>query len=96
MSNKALWEVLDNYTVSSEEYDYDEFMQYLTDVLGPEYDVEVWDHEDYAASEIAENVICWTNDHAKGKILEDLQVGTWWTEDNEQCYTVVILKTKEV
>lgn len=95
MANKALWEVLDNYTVSSEEFDYEEFIQYLSDVFGDEYDIEVWEN-DSPSGETAGNVICWTNDHCKGKILEDLQVETWWTEDNEESYIVVVLKAKEV
>ena len=96
MANKALWEVLDNYTAPSEEFNYEEFMQYLSDVIGDEYEIEAWDHEDYAASEMSENVICWTSDHSKNKIVRDLQIGTWWSEDSELCYTVVILKTEEV
>jgi len=96
MANKALWEVLDNYTVSAEEFDYDEFIEYLNDVLGDNYEVDIWDHDDFSSGELANNIVGWINDTSKNKIVEDLQAETWWTSDNEKCFTVVVLKIKEV
>ena len=96
MANKVLWQILDNYTVSSEEFDYDEFGQYLLDVVGPEYEVEFWDADDFSGNEAAEDTIGWVSERCKGKIVEDLQIGTWWAKDQGRECIVVILKTKEV
>lgn len=96
MANKALWEVLDNIHVSYDDYDYDVLVDQIQTAVGDEYLIDVWDHDDYAASDIVESVICWTNDNCKNKVLEDLQVGTLWTEEEDKCFTIVILKAKEV
>lgn len=96
MANKALWEVLDNIHISYDDYDYDVLVDQIQTAVGDEYLIDVWDHDDYAASEIVESVICWTNDNCKNKVLKDLQVGTLWTEEEDKCFTIVILKAKEV
>lgn len=96
MANKALWEALDNIHVSYDDYDYDVLVDQIQTAVGDEYLIDVWDHDDYAASDIVESVICWTNDNCKHKVLEDLQVGTLWTEEEDKCFTIVILKAKEV
>lgn len=96
MANQALWEVLDNIHISSSDLYESDFIAMVEAAMGDEYEVEYWDHDDYAACEIAESTIGWINDQAKHKVLEDLQVGTWWTEEEDACYTVVALKTKEI
>ena len=96
MANKALWEVLDNIHISYDDYDYDVLVDQIQTAVGDEYLIDVWDHDDYAASEIVESVICWTNDNCKQKVLEDLHVGTLWTEEEDKCFTIVILKAKEI
>lgn len=96
MANKTLWEILDNIHVSYDDLDLDVLIDQIQEAVGDEYEIDIWDHDDLAACEIVESVVCWTNDRCKNKILEDLQVGTWWTEENDKCFTVVILKAKEV
>ena len=98
MANKVLWQILDNYTVSSEEFDYDEFGQYLLDVVGPEYEVEFWDTDDFMNNELeaAEDTVSWISERCKGKIVEDLQIGTWHSDGGGTECIVVILKAKEV
>ena len=73
MANKALWEVLDNIHISYDDYDYDVLVDQIQTAVGDEYLIDVWDHDDYEASEIVESVICWTNDNCKHKVLEDLR-----------------------
>ena len=96
MANKALWQIVDNYTVSAEEFDYDEFIEYLNNTFGDDYEVDIWDHDDFSSGELATNIVRWINDTSKNKIVKDLQAETWWTSDNEKCFTVIALKTKEV
>lgn len=96
MANKALWEVLNNIHVSYDDLDFDALIDQIQNAVGDEYEVDIWDHNDLAACEIVESVGCWTKDHCKNKILEDLQVGTLWTEEDDKCFTVAILKAKEV
>jgi hypothetical protein len=96
MANKALWEVLDNIHISYDDYDYDVLVDQIQTAVGDDYQIDIWDHDDYAASDIVESVICWTNDNCKRKVLEDLQVGTLWTEEEDKCFTIVILKAKEI
>lgn len=95
MSNKALWEVLDNIKIQNTDEMYEETFHEKIEAAMEGYEVEEWDHDDFAASEIAESTIEWIADMSKGKIVEDLQVGTWWTEDEDACFTVVVIKTKE-
>lgn len=94
--NKALWEVLDNIKIQNTDEMYEkDFHEKIKEAMEG-YEVEEWDHDDFAASEIVEATIEWIADIAKGKTVEDLQVRTWWTEDEDACFTVVAIKTKEV
>lgn len=96
MANKALWEVLDNIQVSYDDLDFDDLIDQIQDAVGDEYEVDIWDHDDFSSGELANNIVGWINDTSKNKIVEDLQAETWWTSDNEKCFTVVVLKIKEV
>lgn len=95
MANKALWEVLDNIHISYDDLDFDILIDQIQDAVGDEYEVDIWDHDDFSSGELANNIVGWINDTSKNKIVEDLQAETWWTSDNEKCFTVVMLKTKE-
>lgn len=96
MANKALWEVLDNIHISYDDLDFDDLIDQIQDAVGDEYEVDIWDHDDFSSGELANNIVGWINDTSKNKIVEDLQAETWWTSDNEKCFTVVVLKIKEV
>jgi len=96
MANKALWEVLDNIHISYDDLDFDVLIDQIQDAVGDEYEVDIWDHDDFSSGELANNIVGWINDTSKNKIVEDLQAETWWTSDNEKCFTVVVLKAKEV
>lgn len=96
MANKALWEVLDNIHISYDDLDFDVLIDQIQDAVGDEYEVDIWDHDDFSSGELATNIVRWINDTSKNKIVEDLQAETWWTNDNEKCFTVVALKIKEV
>ncbi len=96
MTNKALWEVLDNIQVSYDDLDFDDLIDQIQNAVGDEYKVDIWDHDDFSSGELANNIVGWVNDTSKNKIVKDLQAETWWTSDNEKCFTVVALKTKEV
>lgn len=95
MANKALWEVLNNIHISYDDLDFDVLIDQIQDAVGNEYEVDIWDHDDFSSGELANNIVRWINDTSKNKIVEDLQAETWWTSDNEKCFTVVMLKTKE-
>lgn len=95
MANRVLWEILDNIHISYDDLDFDVLIDQIQDAVGDEYEVDIWDHDDFTASEIVESVVRWTDDHCKNKVLEDLQVGTLWTEEENKCFTVVILKAKQ-
>ena len=95
MANKALWEVLDSIRISYDDLDFDILIDQIQDAVGNEYEVDIWDHDDFSSGELANNIVGWINDTSKNKIVEDLQAETWWTSDNEKCFTVVMLKTKE-
>ena len=96
MANKALWEVLDNIHISYDDLDFDDLIDQIQDAVGDEYEVDIWDHDNFSSGELANNIVGWINDTSKNKIVEDLQAETWWTSDNEKCFTVVVLKIKEV
>ena len=96
MANKALWEVLDSIRISYDDLDFDILIDQIQDAVGNEYEVDIWDHDDFSSGELANNIVGWINDTSKNKIVEDLQAETWWTSDNEKCFTVVVLKIKEV
>lgn len=96
MANKALWQVLDNIHVSYDDCDYYVLVDQIQTIMGDEYKVDIWDHDDFSSGELAKNIVEWINDTSKNKIVKDLQAETWWTNDNEKCFTVVALKTKEV
>ena len=96
MANKALWEVLDNIHISYDDLDFDDLIDQIQDAVGDEYEVDIWDHDDFSSGELANNIVGWINDTSKNKIVEDLQAETWWTSDNEKCFTIVVLKAKEV
>ena len=96
MANKALWEVLDNIHISYDDLDFDDLIDQIQDAVGDEYEVDIWDHDDFSSGELANNIIGWINDTSKNKVIEDLQAETWWTSDNEKCFTIVVLKAKEV
>jgi len=96
MTNKALWEVLDNIHISYDDLDFDDLIDQIQEAVGDEYEVDIWDHDDFSSGELANNIVGWINDTSKNKIVEDLQAETWWTSDNEKCFTVVVLKIKEV
>lgn len=95
MANKALWEVLDNIHISYDDLDFDILIDQIQDAVGNEYEVDIWDHDDFSSGELANDIVGWINDTSKNKTVEDLQAETWWTSDNEKCFTVVMLKTKE-
>lgn len=96
MANKALWEVLNNIHISYDDLDFDILIDQIQDAMGDEYEVDIWDHDDFSSGELVNNVVEWINDTSKNKIVKDLQAETWWTSDNEKCFTVVVLKIKEV
>lgn len=95
MANKVLWEVLNNIHISYDDLDFDVLIDQIQDAMGDEYEVDIWDHDDFSSGELANNIVGWINDTSKNKIVKDLQAETWWTSDNEKCFTVVVLKTKE-
>lgn len=95
MANKALWEVLNNIHISYDDLDFDVLIDQIQDAMGDEYEVDIWDHDDFSSGELANNIVGWINDTSKNKIVKDLQAETWWTSDNEKCFTVVVLKIKE-
>ena len=91
--NKALWEVLDKIKIDAIEDTY-EFCDAVEAEFGNEYEVEVWNWDDYEASQLANSIVEWIADHSKGKELIDLQSETKWTETEDACFTVVVLRTK--
>lgn len=95
MANKVLWEVLNNIHISYDDLDFDVLIDQIQDAMGDEYEVGIWDHDDFSRGELVNNIVAWINDTPKNKIVKDLQAETWWTSDNEKCFTVVVLKTKE-
>lgn len=95
MANKALWEVLNNIHISYDDLDFDVLIDQIQDAMGDEYEVDIWDHDDFSSGELVNNIVGWINDTSKNKIVKDLQAETWWTSDNEKCFTVVVLKIKE-
>lgn len=96
MTNKALYEVLDNIRISYDDLDFYVLLDQIQNAVGDEYKADIWDHDDFSSGELAKNIVEWISDTSKNKNVEDLQAETWWTSDNEKCFTVVILKTKEV
>ena len=96
MANKALWEVLENIKISTPDEVDTETLHDAVIKQMEGYAVDVWDHNDYAKSDLVESIGQWISDINKGKVQEDLQIRTWWTEDGEGCFTVAALKTKEV
>lgn len=97
MAGKALWEVLDGIKVKYDDFNLCEFCDEVESKMGEGYEVEIWDHDDYDLGNIPQVVVEWLSDHTKGKIVEDLQVQLYETDDpgDEAYFTVVALKTKE-
>ena len=93
--NRALWEVLDNIKIQNTDEMYEETFHEKIKEAMEGYEVEEWDHDDYGCADLAESTVGWVSDVTKGRIVEDLQVGTWWTEDEDACFTVIAIKTKE-
>lgn len=98
MANKALWEVLGGIKVKYDDFSPYEFCDEVESKMGEDYEVEIWDHDDYDLGDIPQIVVEWISDHTKGKVVEDLQVQLYETDDpgDEAFITVVALKTKEV
>lgn len=95
--NKALWEVLDGFKIKHDDFSTCEFCEQIEAEMGEGYEIEVWDHDDYDLGDIPQVVVEWLSDHTKGKIVKDLQVQLYETDDpgDEAFITVVALKTKE-
>lgn len=91
---KSLIEYLDTIDESSDDFDIYAFIE-DTKAEFEGYDVEIWDWDDYEAAQAAESIVEWIADYTVDKTVEDIQSGTFWTNDNNTCYTVVIAKTKE-
>lgn len=94
MANKALWEVLDNTKTNIE--DVYEFCDEVLAEFGDGYDVEIWDWDDYEPSELVNSVAQWIADQSKGREVVDLQSKEKWNADETACFTVVVIKTKEI
>lgn len=99
MANKALWEVLDSIKIKYDDFSPCEFCAEIEEKMGEGYEIEVWDHDDYNYPyDMTEELVRWISDHTKGKIVVDLQIECYETDDpgDEAFITVVALKTKEV
>lgn len=96
MSNRALWEVLNGFKIKHDDFSTCEFCEQIEAEMGEGYEIEVWDHDDYDLGDIPQEVVEWLSDHTKGKIVEDLQVQLYETDDpgDEAFLTVVALKVK--
>ena len=94
---KSLIEVLDGIKVKYDDFSPYEFCDEVESKMGEGYEVEVWDHDDYGLGDLLQTTIGWIADKVKGKIIEDLQVQLYETDDpgDEAFMTVVALKTKE-
>ena len=93
MANKALWEVLDNIKDIDITETY-EFCDAVMAELGDGYEVEIWNWDDYEASQLTNSVVEWIADYSKDKEVVDLQSETKWNNDESACFTVVALKVK--
>lgn len=98
MANRALWEVLDKIKIKYDDIDAFEFADKIESEMGEDYHIEVWDHDDYNMSDLPESIVETISNTVKGKIVEDLQIQTYETDDpgDEVYFTVVALKIKEV
>lgn len=96
MANRALWQVLNGFKIKHDDFSICEFCEQIEAEMGEGYEVEVWDHDDYDLGDIPQVVVEWLSDHTKGKIVEDLQVQLYETDDpgDEAFLTVVALKVK--
>lgn len=94
---KSLIEVLDGIKIKYDDFSPYEFCDEVESKMGEGYEVEVWDHDDYGLGDLPQTTIGWIADKVKGKIVEDLQVQLYETDDpgDEAFMTVVALKTKE-
>lgn len=99
MAGKALWEVLDTVIMEYDDIDMDLFESEIEEKMGDGYIVASWDHEDYELCDLPNEVVEWISNNTKGKIVEDLQIQTYETMEDEVgdtgFFTVVALKTKE-
>ena len=70
--------------------------EFIADVEGEfeGYIVDTWNWDDYEASQAAESMVEWIADNTVNKTVEDIQSTTFWANEDNECYTVVIIKTK--
>lgn len=89
---KNLIEYVDSLD-TNEDFDIYEF---IADVEGEfeGYVVDTWNWDDYESADAAESIVEWIADNTVNKTVEDIQSTTFWANEDNECYTVVIIKTK--
>ncbi len=86
MERPSLENILENYTIESSADFYEgDFRQMIQDQM-PDYDVEVWDMDEFNFGPSVGDTIAAT---IIGKTVEDMQTMEWCT-DNQDCYMYVV------
>lgn len=60
----------------------------------PGYKVYAWDADQYGSVEFAESYTDLISRHIRDEVIEDIQQGTWISEDNCNVLIVIAMKTK--
>lgn len=60
----------------------------------PGYKIYAWDADQYGSVEFAESYTDLISRHIRDEVIEDIQQGTWISEDNCNVLIVIAMKTK--
>lgn len=91
---QSLISVLDETKVkNAEEFSYYEFEGAVREKMQG-YIIQVFDLDDFTASELAIAVADFIADYAKNNIVDNIQTESFWTEDEDACFVVVAIKLK--
>lgn len=60
----------------------------------PGYKVYAWDADQYGSVEFAESYTDLISRHIQDEVIEDIQQGTWISDDNCNVLIVIAMKTK--
>lgn len=83
---KTLEKILENYVVESSADFYEGKFKKMIEEQMPDYDVEVWDFDEYNFGTSVGDTIAAT---VVGKTVEDMQTMVWCTE-SQDCYMYIV------
>lgn len=86
MERPSLEKILENYIVESSAEFYEGKFKRMIEEQMPDYDVEVWDTDEYDFGQSVGDTISAT---IRGKFVEDMQTMMWCTE-MQDCYMYVV------